>query len=213
MITTILPIHRYDTPELAKIHATAMETDQFWKLMLQGKPPGTHEHIMIRNILSWIEDPTARILKAVNEDGDITAWACWLTKEKQPSPEEPAPKPTSPTNDKPEISPRAIGQRLQKDSAKWEADLIPDDKYIVLQALATDPQYQRLGIGSKLFEEGVAKADELNMTCWCQASPAGSQLYSKAGFETLGSDEYDLGEFGSYRFRYMLRPRQLGNKD
>ncbi|KAJ5279351.1 acetyltransferase [Penicillium angulare] len=215
MIASILPIHQHDGPELARVHAAAMKTDQFWQFMLQGKPPFTHEQIMVRHIGSWIADPTARILKAVNEDGAIIAWACWLTKEKQPSPDKPESKSNFSPNDNPDISPPAIGQRMQIDSAKWQADsrLRLDDKYIVLQALATDPQYQRLGIGSKLFEEGIAKADELNMACWCQASPAGSQLYSKTGFETLGSDEYDLAEFGKYRFRYMIRPRQRENKD
>lgn len=100
---------------------------------------------------------------------------------------------------------RVIGRQMRNDAVKWEAELMPDDKYVVLQALATHPEYQRLGIGFKLIEQGVAKADEDGLACWCQSSPVGSQLYSKAAFRTLGSNDYDLGDFGKYTFRYMIR--------
>lgn len=34
------------------------------------------------------------------------------------------------------------------------------------------------------------------ISCWCHASPAGNQLYLKNESQALGSDDYDLGEFG-----------------
>lgn len=102
MITSFHPIDPSDVPELVRVHSAAFKTDQFSNFMLNGKPPGTHESLMERAIQSWISDPTSRIFKAVNEDGIIVGWACWLTKEKQPISDKPVPKSTLPPNDKPE---------------------------------------------------------------------------------------------------------------
>lgn len=38
--------------------------------------------------------------------------------------------------------------------------------YMVLQALATDPEYQRRGIGSQLVRWGLEQADGEKLPCW-----------------------------------------------
>ena len=58
------------------------------------------------------------------------------------------------------------------------------------------------------------------MSCWVHASEAGYKPFEKAGFEEVGRLDLDLDEYalvpreegeenakwGSYTFRYMLRP-------
>lgn len=99
---------------------------------------------------------------------------------------------------------RVVGRQMRSDSIKWEAHFMKEARYLILQALAVNPDDQRQGVGSQLVKWGVQRADEERFSCWCHASPAGNQLYVKSGFQELGSDEYDLEEFGKYIFRYMV---------
>ncbi|KAK6336237.1 hypothetical protein TWF696_001799 [Orbilia brochopaga] len=219
-----------DIPELVRVHSKAFKADQFSNFMLYGKPSGAHESLMERSINAWISDPTVWLVKAVNEDGTIIGWACWLTKtvdnaEKQaPSvakdtkernvngtapPSETgvttdAPPPSKPKT--PDTPARVVGRQMRNDQVKWELDSMAENKYLVLQGLVTSPEYQCQGVGSQLVKWGVDRADAEKLACWCHASPAGNQLYRKAGFQELGSSDYDLGEFGKYTFRYMVRP-------
>ncbi|KAJ6259691.1 hypothetical protein Dda_5329 [Drechslerella dactyloides] len=231
-------IDKSDIAELVKVHTDAFKADQFSNFMLSGKPPGAHESLMERSLNAWFSDPTYWMVKAVNDDGAIVGWACWLTKamdntEKQvPSnatdtketkgtspPSETGPTTSSAeTRDKsvskpppsqaetPETPARIVGRQMRNDTMKWELDSMTENKYLVLQGLVTSPEYQCRGVGSQLINWGVERADARQLPCWCHASPAGNKLYLKAGFKELGSSEYDLGEFGRYTFRYMLRP-------
>lgn len=100
---------------------------------------------------------------------------------------------------------------------RWEAAHLGGTRaYLVLQALATEPAYQGRGIGSRLVQWGVERAEAQGLACWAHASPAGHSLYARAGFEELGRSDYDLAAWapggraggrgwGVYTFRYMLR--------
>ncbi|KAF3909933.1 hypothetical protein ABW20_dc0101377 [Dactylellina cionopaga] len=233
-------IVKSDVAELVRVHTNAFKTDQFSNCMLSGKPPGAHENLMERTLDVWFSDPTVWMVKAVNEDGAIVGWVCWLTKTvdntkkqapsvvantkegKETSPpsetgattvsaekiETPLSKPPpsqEATPATPDTPARVVGRQMRNDSMKWELDSMTEDKYLVLQALVTSPEYQGQGVGSQLVKWGVDRADAAKLACWCHASPAGNQLYLKAGFRELGSNEYDLEEFGKYTFRYMVR--------
>ncbi|KAJ6005813.1 acetyltransferase [Penicillium sp. IBT 35674x] len=107
-------------------------------------------------------------------------------------------------HDAPDTPTRVVGRQMRSDSMKWEAHFMKEARYLILQALVVSPNYQRQGVGSRLVKWGVKRADEERIPCWCHASPAGNQLYLMSGFQELGRDEYDLGEFGNYVFRYMV---------
>ncbi|KAK6535730.1 hypothetical protein TWF694_002179 [Orbilia ellipsospora] len=215
-----------DVAELVRVHSRAFKTDQFSNFMLSGKPPGTHESLMERSIRAWLSDPTVWMVKAVNDDdGAVVGWVCWLTKTmdkattqarpetKGKSPPNVETQPDNTTESRPppsqEVTPdaptRVVSRQMRQDTMRWEEDSMTENTYLVLQGLATSPEYQCQGIGSQLVKWGVDRADTSELACWCHASPAGNQLYLKAGFQELGSSEYDLGDFGKYTFRYMVR--------
>ncbi|KAF3907053.1 hypothetical protein AA313_de0208847 [Arthrobotrys entomopaga] len=217
-----------DIAELVRVHANAFKTDQFSNFMLDGKPPGTHENLMERSIRAWLSDPTVWMVKAINDDGSIVGWACWLMKsaERSTAPETkesksnlvPPPaategqtantlQPRQPPSQKvePDTPARIIGRQMRNDTMEWELGTMTEKNYLVLQGLVTRPEYQYQGVGSQLVRWGVDRADTRKLACWCHASPAGNQLYLKAGFQEVGSNDYDLGAFGKYTFRYMVR--------
>lgn len=214
-----------DIPDLVRVQTAAFKTDQFSNFMLHGREGNAHQRVMQKSIEIWLSDPTSKLVKAVAGDGIIVGWACWLTKDKNDQDKNEALlKPRSldtPNNGASSLMnqparPRGPAQLLsfemRSDSMRWEENSMRGRKYLVLQVLATSPSFQCRGIGSKLIQWGIDIADAEKLPCWAHASPAGHNLYKKAGFQEIGSSEYDLesisseGRWGPYTFRYMQRP-------
>ncbi|KAJ5946904.1 acetyltransferase [Penicillium verhagenii] len=104
----------------------------------------------------------------------------------------------------PDTPTRVIGRQMREDLMRWESSSMQEAQYLVLQALVTSPDYQHQGVGSQLVKWGTELATVERLSCWCHASPAGNELYLKSGFQEVGRNEYELGEFGKYIFRYMV---------
>ena len=110
-----------------------------------------------------------------------------------------------------------LAETMSKDSTRWENEHMGGrSRYMVLQTLATHPECQRKGVGTKLMQWGVQRADQEGLTTWIHASPASYRLYERAGFQEVGRSEYNLDDFatggkdesktwGVYAFRYMVR--------
>ncbi len=71
---------------------------------------------------------------------------------------------------------------MRKDVVRWEEEQMKGGRYMVLQAIATHPRWQGRGVGHRLAQWGVDKADARGLSCWTHASPAGHGLYTRAGF-------------------------------
>ncbi|KAJ5908736.1 acetyltransferase [Penicillium taxi] len=201
----------HDIPDLVRVHTSAFKTDQFSNFMLHGREENTHERMMQKSIEIWLSDPTSKLVKAVAE-GTIVGWACWQTKDKDDQDRSEAlrkPKTlTTPNNGEPKRPAQLLSSLMRSDSMIWEENSMKG-RYLVLQALATSPSFQCRGIGSQLLQWGIDIADVEKLPCWVHASPAGHNLNKKAGFQEIGSSEYDLeGGWGRYTFRYMQRSVQ-----
>ncbi|EPE30171.1 Acyl-CoA N-acyltransferases (Nat) [Glarea lozoyensis ATCC 20868] len=59
-------------------------------------------------------------------------------------------------------------------------------KHWYLELLATRPEWQGKGAGSKMLKWGLGKADEEGLEAYLEASPAGKRLYEKMGFKEIG---------------------------
>ncbi|PTL58662.1 GNAT family N-acetyltransferase [Paraconexibacter algicola] len=80
----------------------------------------------------------------------------------------------------------------------------PDHRFWWLHYLGVGSAHQGLGVGSRLLEQGVARADADRMPCWLEASdPDNVRLYERFGFRT--ACEYDA-PFGGPHFWGMWRP-------
>jgi ribosomal protein S18 acetylase RimI-like enzyme len=80
---------------------------------------------------------------------------------------------------------------------KRNAFMVPRGKgYLYMALLAVDPKCQRMGVGRKLLEWGLEKADGEGLECWIEASPAGKPLYEKVGWREVGFTDVELRRWG-----------------
>ncbi|KAK2044757.1 acyl-CoA N-acyltransferase [Colletotrichum somersetense] len=248
-LVSLSPVQPDDVPDLLRVHTAAFKTDQFSNLMLLNRDEDAHQEVMGRSIRRWMSDPAARLTRALDADGRLVGWSCWIVKteyEEEPAPvREPPPPatttdaaraggraagagqadkhdggsaPTEAAQKEQEDPARALGGLMFRDMTSWEDTHLCGKKYVVLQALATDPRHQRRGVATELVRHGLEEVvDPQGLPCWIHASPASHNMYVKAGFEEVGRSDYDLDEWapggkggnrgwGRYTFRYMLRP-------
>ncbi|KAN0099768.1 acyl-CoA N-acyltransferase [Hyaloscypha variabilis] len=219
-----------DVPALIEIHTSAFKSDLFSSLMLSNRPEDAHQVLMRKSVDNWMEDSCAQIIKAVDTDERVLGWACWILKPAQivalsvdqnlkdtASTETTSQNPKKKTTQQESDPTRVLGGLMHAEAVKWQNKYLNGKRYMVLQALATHPSSQGHGIGTKLVQWGVDKADSEGLVCWAHASPSGHFLYRNNGFEEVGRSEFDLGkwvpdemrgerEWAMYTFRYMLRP-------
>jgi len=94
-------------------------------------------------------------------------------------------------------------------AAVENTDVTGDQKYNVLQLLATDPDHQRKGLGKALLEHGLKRADQQGMPCYMLASTLGKPLYEKHGFVVKAEVPFDGTQHGGRsqgRHWAMFRP-------
>lgn len=63
--------------------------------------------------------------------------------------------------------------------------------------MAVHPEYQRQGVGSIMMEDICKQADQRCAHVYVLASPAGVNLYSKFGLETVGRVDTNEGSIMS----------------
>ena len=62
--------------------------------------------------------------------------------------------------------------------------------------LTVDPARQRMGIGAKMMEVGLALADELRLPVYLESTPAGKGLYDRFGFRVKRETVFDMAKYG-----------------
>ncbi|KAK9236292.1 acyl-CoA N-acyltransferase [Lipomyces kononenkoae] len=107
------------------------------------------------------------------------------------------------------------------DMKHWMEKLMPEGaRCMYVVSLAVAPKWQSRGVGSALMQWGTAQADAAGVFAWVHSSEHAWQMYSKHGFEVVGTLDVDLdeyapgpppvelggdGKWGHYVFRYMKR--------
>lgn len=89
------------------------------------------------------------------------------------------------------LSDATNGARLLKRQA-----ILTDETCFMLKELYITPEYQRRGLGGRLVEWGVKKADELGLPAYTDATPEGLGLYLKHGFLERDRVTVELEQYG-----------------
>lgn len=218
---TLAPATVDDMKALVDVHAAAFRADLFSALMMLGRPDDAHHALMCKAFEQWFADPSARLTKAVDAEGRIVAWACWILKdndsivmkaaneEKEKKITESPPEATKAVADAATTTPaapatssapkedptQALRVLMREDVLRREAAHMPRGTCLVLQGLATHPGLQGRGIGSQLVREGTERADAEGLPCWAHASAAGHAVYARNGFREVARDDYPLAKW------------------
>ena len=116
---------------------------------------------------------------------------------------------------------------LETDQDMWDAfygilngttrEVMDTKPYWILDLLVVDPEHERRGAGSLMVNWGCEKADSQGVVAYVEASPEGTPMYAKLGYETVKSVTFDsVKEVGRdvgyvYNFNVMIREPK-GNK-
>ena len=110
-----------------------------------------------------------------------------------------------------------VNNAVKKRSAKLLGDDF-EQRYWYLQSLFTAPDYQRLGIGSRLLRYGLdqAKADtaarpEVVKGAHLVSTPTGLRTYLKGDMTIIGDMSVEVGEgIGEHGYKYVFLVKKFG---
>ncbi|KAL4878085.1 hypothetical protein BJY04DRAFT_196700 [Aspergillus karnatakaensis] len=151
-------------------------------------------------------EPTAskiKLLKIEQLDSEpkpvIAAFAKWKLYETTKSREE---RQKEAETTWPASSDAALCDRFFGTLDKERRSATADQPHYYLDMLGTRPQFNGRGLGSKLLNWGLSKADEEKVMVFLVSTPQGKQLYERYGFQTVREYEAAPG----YTMTSMLRP-------
>jgi predicted N-acetyltransferase YhbS len=181
-----------DFPDIVAVERKAFGASQLTSLIYSPDPssPENIANMVHNHQRAWSSDPNAKYLKAETPEGKIIGMAKWYffldsTAKDNPWVIEFPPNANEALYD--EFFGGLNAARVQKMGAK---------KHFLMAILVVDPAYQRMGIGHELLRWGLERADEEQVECWIDASRAGHGLYTKFGWEDVGTVEVDLTRWG-----------------
>ncbi|KAH9823652.1 gnat family protein [Teratosphaeria destructans] len=165
-----------------------------------------------RDLAGMKHDKHGVHFKAVDEaTGKAVGYASWTVFHHRQAdfPPERSPSSVWPTEEDAEIA-HALKTWMQKTRAEYVKSV--DGNAVHLEILAVRPEDQRQGVGGKLLEWGLKKADEMGVNAFLEASPKGRGLYAKNGFQTLRLQTFELPERFARKMEFpevviMVRPK------
>ncbi|QMW38457.1 hypothetical protein G4B11_001693 [Aspergillus flavus] len=110
-----------------------------------------------------------------------------------------------------EYLPEGINKRVYTcylDMLKSSRESYLGENDMILDFLATDPEYQGRGIGSQMLKWATQKADSLNARMFLEATEEGYPLYKKYGWNTQEEVVLDFEPLGGHnkgRYYIMIR--------
>jgi ribosomal protein S18 acetylase RimI-like enzyme len=66
----------------------------------------------------------------------------------------------------------------------------------VLDLLTVDKDHQRMGVGAKLLDAGLADADHMDLPVYLEATAVARELYARSEFKEIGEVRFDLARYG-----------------
>ncbi|CZR64743.1 uncharacterized protein PAC_14642 [Phialocephala subalpina] len=173
-------------------------------------PASVHEHILADE-QKTLENTKIEAIKA-EIDGKLVVAGRWTLVD--PDVEGGGQGDGEPKSKPPEGSEEFRKATMQAAAKQFEEKL-KGLKHFELINLNVLSGHQRHGLGTKLTQLCLARADEKGLPVFLMSVPSARDFYVRFGFEVFDVFEFDLGDWGGkfrgwgkYRFYGMLRPAQ-----
>ncbi|OZJ04495.1 hypothetical protein BZG36_02668 [Bifiguratus adelaidae] len=170
-----------DIPDITQVYLQAFGKETL-SIRMFPHTPGVRKWWEEANTDELLHNPHARFLKVVDADAEggkekIVGYAKYVVPVDGKMKIEDVSAITWPEDSDADLCNLFFGQ-LDNNKKK----IMGDRTYIVLELLATLPEYQGKGVGSMLLRWGCEQADRDGLQLYLDASPAGKPLYEKHGF-------------------------------
>ncbi|KAL5001782.1 acyl-CoA N-acyltransferase [Aspergillus recurvatus] len=221
MRINIRPAVPSDAPILAAINIDAFAGQGFISNAFPNLGYEVVHRLKTTRYLQKIAQPRTRVLAAVDEDtGALVGCARWsLPATGDGDRDKPAesasgaePESESTSLPLPEGTNRAVYDGFFETLKEKAKSYLRDDD-IVLDFLATRPEYQGRGVGRALLRWGMEQADQQRRRIYLEATTEGYPVYAKCGWRGVERIEMDYGRWGgegSQELTLMVRDPVLG---
>jgi len=214
----IHPMTEADVPAHVNLMWASFGPDLMSVFFPRGMSAADREHMAADTLKSMHKDkPTEKLLflKAIDTDlpaeSQIVATAKWLIYPQERSEEELKKDEEEGSRD------NLFSEGAHKEAMiAFFSELASERRarfggrpYVLLSILVVSPEHQRRGLGAKMLQVGLEKADEMGVEAYLESSPKGKGLYAKYGFEAKGEMKFDAREYGCERnvpHTLMVRP-------
>lgn len=148
-----------DFPVLVAIERAAFASSKMLSMLFGARTAESDTVLAARHQQSWSTDPTSRFLKATNSSGEMIGIAIWNIYTDPSLSQDPWPKLY------PKSTNKALAERYFRRLVGFRREMMGARPYLLMADLVVLPQYQRMGMGRKLLEWGLRKADEERIDC------------------------------------------------
>ncbi|KEQ87903.1 acyl-CoA N-acyltransferase [Aureobasidium pullulans EXF-150] len=88
-------------------------------------------------------------------------------------------------------------------------EMMEDRKHYYMELLMTAEGHKGRGAGSLILKHGIALADEAQVECYIDASPAGRRLYERHGFVFSKQEKLPM----DYQYNFGIRMPQVQGRE
>jgi len=205
----VLPCDLSDVDSMVDIYIRAFSDEYLNQFTMPratcsnaAKAPWLHDRFA-----SFLSKPEYHVQKLVESStGKMVAWSRWvyphtLTKEEQEK------RQLQKAQDEKDIKegrkmefPHGANHELFRTMFEglgaMKEKYVKSDEMYVVEFLATDPDYQRRGLGSMLLKHDLAIADAENKRSYIEATAPGHPVYLKLGWKDVDLLVFDVEKWG-----------------
>ncbi|KAF7590085.1 hypothetical protein BBP40_003287 [Aspergillus hancockii] len=188
-----------ESAALGHINITSFLSQPFWPNVMPGIEPAACLPLKQARCLEKLVSPNVHVFSAVDPSADrvvgYSRWTVpWAESQVELSDEGQAMLANS-GNLKPEGMREDMFEAFFK-ALKEKREVYLKDDDMILDMLATLPEYQGQGVGTKLLQWGVQQADAHNARIYLEATMEGYPLYRKYGWQPLEELLLDYAQYG-----------------
>ncbi|KAJ5172058.1 hypothetical protein N7492_004651 [Penicillium capsulatum] len=203
-----------DAPGLGKTNALAFAGGSVFNNVFPGSSSSALMTHKARYAMKHLADPTTHVLKVIDPPtGEIVGYGRWHIPTALTGTSVPAlsTQGQAAAQDPLHCAPRPMNEALFaafRDMLKSGRARHTTEKDMMLDLLATHPDYQGRGVGTALLRWGMDQADAWQVRIYLESTPKGYPMYTKHGWRPVEEVTIDFsqnGGEGSEKFVIMIR--------